>query len=1021
MADILTTPIVDENNFEEWKDKFNQLLNEMFGVNSEVLIASPVMLQFSHDVDSTSGLDFHYRTGLLRNETQIISLPAGFVTLADNATNIVYLSNVPGSEEVTSDILGSEPTEEFIPLYEVVTSGGVITGVTDYRTYFIKARGSAAGLPVEEYFPSLVAPQTVFTLTVTNTTYGVGVYLNGSRLAKDIDYSITGDQEITLTNPAQIGDDVLVVMRDLEGDFNFDPIEEIQTAGVGGQDVFTLATVPVSNKVAVYVQGVRQHSYTPDSVAGTITLGASVPEGTEVLFVVNDSAGGRAGVPTDVTEGKLLTGRPGGVGYGWEVPPPRNLIINGSCQVAMGPEAVLTDEPTIGEVDNIYADCDDAAPGNDSVVGSDSNDFNTGTYNDLFYNGDAAQNRQTFFDSVTNLRLNNFPLKAAIGSEGGIFNNETSTFDLYGGLPNLFKKVTSFWWTQGSNSSDSNQTIDVYVRKRKIEDTVDVLLGDDQATFYKETFNNAVGVLELLEYDDGINPIVTLVEGVDYEIDGRDDIVLLPAAFGATGQFPANGTLRAVRAVRANDPIGAGLVARLSGTGSGSERPTNGYMAYVRGETGTNQIILEVIRYSGGNGTLIGQQIINHTYGIDEESVFRLEFDLSGTTLTANLYEVTDIALDSTSIIGTVNVVDATYGFGLLGVTYSNFDDTYGKLIKQDGTWEFEKNSVQPPILDNYSYQLISRVPTVINQAINGNFRRSCRIEDFTSTGSGNVRFMARVFNEDTIDRINREYFASVNLWHDLGATESITLSVRTLDNFEDITDYMVNSTVVDSVVIDVDDQTDTLLSIKGTLPANAENGIIVVVEIPYNNIANKNFEVSSFQFGDGNVVYVLPELPYSEEKSRLLNIYDVGKIEMFPYVAEERGYVLADGRAISRTKYARLFRKIGTDYGAGDGSTTFNVPDLRGEFIRAWDAGRGVDIGRNLGSFQNHQFQDHSHSIINNWTGSSASGTFAGILDANNDAFLYVGQGTGFANSGNRGSETRPRNIALAFYIKAE
>lgn len=64
-------------------------------------------------------------------------------------------------------------------------------------------------------------------------------------------------------------------------------------------------------------------------------------------------------------------------------------------------------------------------------------------------------------------------------------------------------------------------------------------------------------------------------------------------------------------------------------------------------------------------------------------------------------------------------------------------------------------------------------------------------------------------------------------------------------------------------------------------------------------------------------------------------------------------GWLKANGDAVSRTTYAALFAAIGTTYGEGDGSTTFNLPDLRGEFIRGWDDGRGVDSGRVMGSRQ--------------------------------------------------------------------
>lgn len=64
-------------------------------------------------------------------------------------------------------------------------------------------------------------------------------------------------------------------------------------------------------------------------------------------------------------------------------------------------------------------------------------------------------------------------------------------------------------------------------------------------------------------------------------------------------------------------------------------------------------------------------------------------------------------------------------------------------------------------------------------------------------------------------------------------------------------------------------------------------------------------------------------------------------------------GWLIENGAALSRTTYATLFAVIGVTYGAGDGATTFNLPDRRGEFDRGLDLGRGVDPGRVLGSAQ--------------------------------------------------------------------
>jgi microcystin-dependent protein len=59
------------------------------------------------------------------------------------------------------------------------------------------------------------------------------------------------------------------------------------------------------------------------------------------------------------------------------------------------------------------------------------------------------------------------------------------------------------------------------------------------------------------------------------------------------------------------------------------------------------------------------------------------------------------------------------------------------------------------------------------------------------------------------------------------------------------------------------------------------------------------------------------------------------------------QGYILCDGRAVSRTTYSALFGVIGTTYGVGDGTTTFNVPDLRGRAVFGADAMGGTAAGR--------------------------------------------------------------------------
>ena len=157
-------------------------------------------------------------------------------------------------------------------------------------------------------------------------------------------------------------------------------------------------------------------------------------------------------------------------------------------------------------------------------------------------------------------------------------------------------------------------------------------------------------------------------------------------------------------------------------------------------------------------------------------------------------------------------------------------------------------------------------------------------------------------------------------------------------------------------------------------------------------------------------------------------------------------GYLECDGSAVSRTTYAALFAVVGVSYGVGDGSSTFNVPDLRGEFIRGFDNGKGTDSGRAIASSQGGSNLSHSHTATST-SSVTDSGHFhstnvdnSNLFPANGGTTIGFGGGgsypatnfgtmanattgvtvatsTSVANDG--GSETRPRNIAMMYIIK--
>lgn len=138
----------------------------------------------------------------------------------------------------------------------------------------------------------------------------------------------------------------------------------------------------------------------------------------------------------------------------------------------------------------------------------------------------------------------------------------------------------------------------------------------------------------------------------------------------------------------------------------------------------------------------------------------------------------------------------------------------------------------------------------------------------------------------------------------------------------------------------------------------------------------------------------------------------------LMPYGAASAppGWLLCDGTAVSRTTYAYLYSIIGTTYGAGDGSTTFNLPDMRGRFpFGKAAAGTGNTLGGTFGAI------DHTHSVpaltipaldihANPGVGDVAINAGAGDWDPNTDASAT---GTGTSGTGN------PPGLVFNFIIK--
>ncbi|EPB8866816.1 tail fiber protein [Escherichia coli] len=154
----------------------------------------------------------------------------------------------------------------------------------------------------------------------------------------------------------------------------------------------------------------------------------------------------------------------------------------------------------------------------------------------------------------------------------------------------------------------------------------------------------------------------------------------------------------------------------------------------------------------------------------------------------------------------------------------------------------------------------------------------------------------------------------------------------------------------------------------------------------------------------DGTVQTALENLGLGEGSA-----LPVGVPVPWPSAIPPTGWLKCNGAAFSAVEYPKLARVYPTN----------RLPDLRGEFIRGWDDGRGVDSGRALLSTQTDEFKSHSHYFERTWaqTGFDTTGGYY-LLAA--DVSGSVNQQRSDSTNSVGGRESRPRNIAFNYIVRA-
>lgn len=241
------------------------------------------------------------------------------------------------------------------------------------------------------------------------------------------------------------------------------------------------------------------------------------------------------------------------------------------------------------------------------------------------------------------------------------------------------------------------------------------------------------------------------------------------------------------------------------------------------------------------------------------------------------------------------------------------------------------------------------------------------------------------------------------------------------------------NSNVIESLaninnnISDINDDLNSINSALATKLAKAQN----LADLEDFTISRNNLNVYDKSYIDTAINGVA--LPAGLIISYAANLPPVGFLE-------------CNGAEINRTTYNKLFSAIGTAFGSGNGSTTFKVPDLRGEFIRGWNHGFTNDpdanlransgngtTGDNIGTKQSWAIENMTGSVnVSSEYGERAKiDGQSGVLTYRDVGNVYNAGAGGFAANRTRGitfnaslsvqtsSETRPRNVALMFCIK--
>jgi len=306
------------------------------------------------------------------------------------------------------------------------------------------------------------------------------------------------------------------------------------------------------------------------------------------------------------------------------------------------------------------------------------------------------------------------------------------------------------------------------------------------------------------------------------------------------------------------------------------------------------------------------------------------------------------------------------------------------------------------------------------NLAFNGNAAISLGYEAFNASASATTTFQA----------ISVAPAASINeLWY----TDSNGTSTQITKN------GVINATASSIPGESYNSGTGTFIWTQGTgstTPANFDIGSVILRP---NTVGTTNGITLSPSSTSSYTLTFAASLPSSTSvvtvdtsgnvgfSTPATSLMVTGGVVMYAGSTIPSGWLSCNGAAVSRSTYANLFSAIGTTYGSGDGSTTFNLPNTQGIFVRG--AGSQTlnltTYTGTLGAYQNDEFASHTHTAQTYTMTSTAAIAFVNSSNIN-ALFNAVTGGGGYTSNNNNGisstgigTETKPANVCMNYIIK--